>query len=82
MQQVLRLIGGTNGLVTRLMYGTGVRLMEAIRLRVQDVDFQFHQIMIRNAKGSKDRVTILPESLVVPMIKQLDVVKLKRNSLL
>jgi integron integrase len=47
----------------RLMYGTGLRLMELLRLRVQDVDFSRRQIMVRDGKGNQDRVTVLPESL-------------------
>ena len=45
----------------RLLYGTGVRLMELLRLRVKDVDFGRNQIIIRSGKGGKDRVTVLPE---------------------
>jgi len=47
----------------RLLYGTGLRLMELLRLRVKDVDFGRNQIMVRSGKGQKDRVTVLPESL-------------------
>jgi integron integrase len=47
----------------RLLYGTGMRLMELLRLRIKDVDFERNQLMIRGGKGNKDRVTVLPESL-------------------
>lgn len=50
-------------LVVRLLYGTGMRLMEGLRLRVKDVDFSRKEILIRDGKGSKDRVTVLPQSL-------------------
>ncbi len=50
-------------LVARLLYGTGMRLMEGLRLRVKDVDFNRNEILIRDGKGSKDRVTVLPFSL-------------------
>jgi integron integrase len=64
-------LGGTRKLMASLLYGAGMRLMEVVRLRVKDVDFQYHQILIRNAKGAKDRVVPLPESLVTPMKAQL-----------
>jgi integron integrase len=50
-------------LIARLLYGTGMRLMEGLRLRVKDVDFSRNEILIRNGKGAKDRVTVLPQSL-------------------
>ena len=55
---------GMPGLIVKLLYGTGMRLMEALRLRVKDVDFEHHQITIRGGKGDKDRVTMLPASIV------------------
>ena len=54
---------GTAGLMMRLMYGTGLRLMECVRLRVKDLDFERGQITVRSGKGDKDRVVMLPESL-------------------
>jgi len=57
---VLGCLGGTQRLMIGLMYGTGMRLMECCRLRVQDIDFACNQIMVRNAKGGKDRVVPLP----------------------
>lgn len=54
-------------LVARLLYGTGMRLMEGVRLRVKDVDLKKRQILVREGKGGKDRVTVLPDSLVEPM---------------
>jgi integron integrase len=65
-------IPGLNGLIVRLLYGTGMRKMEALRLRVQDVDFGYRQILVRTGKGEKDRVTILPDSLVEPLTRQLE----------
>lgn len=55
---------GTTSLMARLLYGTGMRLMEGLRLRVKDVDFDRHAIGAREAKGNKDRVVMLPPSLV------------------
>ena len=65
-QEVRSLLGamkGLNGLIARLIYGTGMRKMECLRLRVSDVDFDYGQIIVRCGKGNKDRITLLPESL-------------------
>lgn len=67
VQAVLTRMTGTYGLMARLLYGTGMRLMECVRLRVKDVDFGRGEILIRDGKGAKDRVTMLPQSLVVPL---------------
>jgi integron integrase len=64
VSRLLDQMDGTFGLMARLMYGTGMRLMEAVRLRVQDVDYDYSQVVVRNAKGNKDRVVPLPQSLV------------------
>lgn len=61
----------TNGLVIRLLYGTGMRLLEALRLRVKDLDIATRSITIRAGKGDKDRVTMLPESLIPALQDQL-----------
>jgi integron integrase len=62
---------GTTGLVIRLLYGTGMRLLEALRLRVKDLDLERHQIVVREAKGDKDRVTMLPEKLKLELQRHL-----------
>jgi len=67
VRQLLRQMDGIYQLVARLLYGTGMRIMEALRLRVQDVDFHYRQITVRNGKGNKDRVTVLPDSLMQPL---------------
>jgi integron integrase len=69
--RVLERMEGTYGLMARLLYGTGMRLMECARLRVKDVDFARREILIREGKGGKDRVTMLPEALVVPLKEHL-----------
>lgn len=69
--RVLERMDGTYGLMARLLYGTGMRLMECARLRVKDVDFARREILIREGKGGKDRVTMLPEALVVPLKEHL-----------
>jgi len=58
-------------LMVRLLYGTGMRLMECLRLRVKDVDFTRREILVREGKGAKDRVTVLPVSMVEPLQQQL-----------
>ena len=62
---------GTQWLIAALLYGAGLRLLEALRLRVKDIDFHYKQLVIRDAKGQKDRVTTLPEKLVEPLRTQL-----------
>ena len=72
--EVKKLIDKTEGkskLVASILYGSGLRLMEALRLRVQDVDFKYNQITVRDGKGGKDRHTLLPQSLVDPLKQQL-----------
>ncbi len=59
-----RLPDNTEGLVARLLYGTGMRLMEGVRLRVKDLDLARRQITVRDGKGAKDRVTVVPDRLV------------------
>jgi integron integrase len=63
VDRLMAVLEGTVGLMVRLMYGTGLRLMECCRLRVKDVDFARGQIVIRGAKGDKDRVVMLPEQV-------------------
>ncbi|MEX2515516.1 MAG: integron integrase [Gammaproteobacteria bacterium] len=71
INKLLPLIAGTNGLIARLMYGTGMRLMEAVRLRVKDLDFDRYQILVREGKGDKDRIAVLPNSLTADLQTQL-----------
>jgi integron integrase len=62
-------------LAARIMYGTGLRLSECLSLRVQDIDFSLNEILVRNGKGAKDRVTMLPEALKAPLVTHLASVK-------
>lgn len=71
VQQVLARLEGTTALMGLLLYGSGLRLMECVRLRVKDVDFTRREILVREAKGNKDRVTMLPLTLVAPLQKHL-----------
>jgi integron integrase len=75
-RQVIDLVSGLQQLMVRLLYGSGLRLMECIRLRVKDVDFEYRQITVRDGKGEKDRVTLLPASVIEPMQRHLRHVKL------
>ena len=75
VQQLLGRLDGEVGLVTHLLYGSGMRLMEVMRLRVKDVDFSRREILIRDGKGMKDRVTMLPQRLEQALRNHLAVVK-------
>jgi integron integrase len=67
IQAILSRLTGTHWLIASLLYGTGMRIMECLRLRVQDVEFKRREFLIRDGKGFKDRVTMLPVSLMVPL---------------
>lgn len=69
--KILARMDGTYALMAQLLYGTGMRLMECCRLRVKDIDFERREILIRDGKGAKDRVTMLPESLIQLLQQQL-----------
>ena len=72
---VLDRMSGTNALLGRILYGAGLRLMEAVRLRVKDVDLVRREILVRDGKGAKDRVTMLPAVLIEPIKVQLEVAR-------
>jgi integrase len=61
---------GTQALMARLMYGTGMRLMECARLRVKDLDFSRNEIIVRQGKGGKDRVIMVPTTLSAELRRQ------------
>ena len=75
VRAVLARMDGTVWLICSLLYGSGLRIMECLRLRVKDVDFERCEILVREGKGFKDRVTMLPASLVQPLKQQLERVK-------
>ena len=79
VQAVLARLKDTHGLIGRLLYGGGLRLMEAVRLRVQDVEFSRREIVVRAGKGFKDRVTMLPEAVMAPLRLHLAKVKALHN---
>jgi len=66
---------GLHQLMAKLLYGCGLRLMECLRLRVKDIDFEQSQIIVREGKGEKDRATMLPSSLVHPLKEQIAYVR-------
>ena len=71
VRELLAALTGTYHLMARLLYGSGVRLLELLRLRVKDMDFARGQIFVRAGKGAKDRVTIFPDSLREPLQQHL-----------
>lgn len=73
-------IDGVDRLFLSVLYGTGMRLAEALRLRVQDLDFEYRQITVRNGKGAKDRMTMLPDSLKADLLEHLQRVKKQHAS--
>ena len=74
--QVISLMEGTPQIVVKLLYGSGLRVIEAVRLRVHDIDFKMKQITVRSGKGDKDRITTFPES-VIPLLQN-HLVRVKR----
>ncbi len=75
VKRMLALINGTAGLVAQLMYGTGMRLMETLRLRVKDMGFENRSIIVREGKGDKDRITVLPDQLITCLGDHLEKVR-------
>jgi integron integrase len=77
--EVFRLIAGLNGtyrLMGETLYGTGLRVMELLRLRVKDIDFDRNQIIVRRGKGEKDRITVLPQAVKAKLRDHLERIKL------
>jgi integron integrase len=75
VRNILAQLEGLPHLIASLLYGSGMRLGESVRLRVKDIDFTYQQITIRDAKGYKHRVTMLPQSLIAPLQQQILVSK-------
>ena len=71
VSRLLSEMQGLHQLMARLLYGCGLRLMECLRLRVKDIDFEQSQIVVREGKGEKDRLTMLPVSLIEPLKAQI-----------
>jgi integron integrase len=64
---IINSMRGVPRIMTKILYGSGLRLMECIRLRVRDIDFEHHQIIVRGGKGDDDRFTILPDSVAAEL---------------
>jgi len=79
VESVLQHLGGTPRLMVALLYGSGLRLSECCRLRVRDLDFAGSQVTVRDGKGAKDRVTLLPARLRPPLREHLDGVALQHR---
>jgi integron integrase len=75
VRALLNEMSGTMGLIAGLLYGTGMRLLEGLRLRVKDAEFSRREIIVREGKGNKDRVTVLPENLILPLKAHLEKVR-------
>ena len=68
VRQIINLMEGTPQLIVKILYGSGLRIMEAVRLRVKDIDYQMKQLTVRSGKGAKDRFTTFPES-IIPLLE-------------
>ena len=75
VESILLRLEGAKWLMASLLYGSGLRLMECLRLRVKDVDFEYNQVVVRDGKGQKDRVTMLPASSREPLKRHLEKVR-------
>jgi integron integrase len=78
-EHVLSRMSSAYRLMAGLLYGSGLRLMECVRLRVKDIDFGYRQVTVRDGKGEKDRRTVLPESLAGPLGRHLERVRLTHD---
>ena len=76
VDRLLKLLSGTKGLMASLLYGCGLRLRECFQLRVHDIEIERRQIMVRNGKGGKDRVTVLPDPLMGPLRRRIEQVRI------
>ena len=72
VRSILSLLDGVNWILANLFYGSGLRIMEALRLRIMDIDFEYRQLIVRNGKGQKDRSVMLPELLVDSLKQQIE----------
>lgn len=79
VRRLLAELSGTHHLMASLLYGAGLRLMECVRLRVKDLDFDYRQIIVRDGKGEKDRRTILPQPLIEPLRHHLAKIRLQHD---
>lgn len=80
VESVLRELRGVPWLMASLMYGAGLRVLECARLRVKDIEFTRHELTVRDGKGRKDRVTMLPATLAAPLQRHLEQVRQQHES--
>ena len=76
---VISKMKGTPKLIAQLLYGSGLRISECMRLRVKDLDFSHYQIIVCDGKGENDRATVLPDSLVPGLKSQIEISRLVHN---
>ncbi len=79
VRRVITRLEGMHLLIARLLYGSGLRLLECLRLRVKDVDFPANQIVVRGGKGDRDRITMLPESIKDALAAHLEKVRIQHQ---
>jgi integrase len=72
---VLEQVGAESRLATRLLYGGGLRSGEAVRLRIKDLDFDARKLVIRDEKGARDRITVMPESLRTELLDRVELTR-------
>ena len=80
VKKIIQSMAGVPQLVVKLLYGSGIRIIEAVRLRVHDVDYKMKQLVVRSGKGNKDRVTTFPASIIPFMQNHLERVKLMHEA--
>ena len=73
--KIINLLSGESQLIVKLLYGSGLRLMECLRLRIKDIDFSMRKIFVRHGKGGKDRVTVLPDNVHEELLKHMEKVR-------
>ena len=76
MKKILTQLEGNNWLMGQLLYGAGLRIMECVRLRVKDIDFEYKQVTVRDGKGNVDRVTMLPVVIIDNLKRHIEKVSL------
>ena len=79
VRALLHELHGVMGLVAALLYGTGMRLLEGLRLRIKDIEVERRELIVRDGKGGKDRVTVLPENLILPLNQQMAQAKARHD---
>lgn len=76
VRNILFQLEGVTWIMGQLLYGAGLRVMECVRLRIKDIDFGYQQIVVRDGKGHKDRITMLPEIVIEPLSRHLEKIKI------